>query len=341
MTEEGPGRDPPRALGFLKRFGWNSTSFQSLEPGFRHWFDPADRGCVAYFDTGSAYVAAGAPIAAEADLAAMAAAFERRARAAGRRVSYFGTERRFLAATGHHSIRIGQQPVWDPRDWAAKVDRHAGLRAQLRRAANKGVRVRAVEPAEIIGAEGSPRADLEQLITEWQASRRLPPMSFLVQVYPFSFLEERRVFAAERDGALVAFAAMVPVYARSGWLIEDLIRGPSAPNGTAESLVAAAMAAAAAAGSQYLTLGLAPLAGHVSAWLRAARTLGRPLYDFRGLHAFKAKLRPDGWEPITIALPPGQSAALTLVDALRAFAADGLLRFAARAVGASFRRRPA
>ena len=51
-----------RALALLKRHGYNATSFQTLERGFRYWFD-GDEACVAYADTGSAWVVAGAPIA--------------------------------------------------------------------------------------------------------------------------------------------------------------------------------------------------------------------------------------------------------------------------------------
>jgi phosphatidylglycerol lysyltransferase len=52
-------------LDLLKAHGWNSTSFQILEPGFRYWFDRAE-GCIAYVDTGRAWVVAGAPVAARA-----------------------------------------------------------------------------------------------------------------------------------------------------------------------------------------------------------------------------------------------------------------------------------
>jgi len=44
------------AVSVLKRFGWNATSFQVLEPGFQYWFDGED-ACVAYVDTGRAWVA--------------------------------------------------------------------------------------------------------------------------------------------------------------------------------------------------------------------------------------------------------------------------------------------
>src|SRR5215470_5706368 len=60
MGEAYSDSDTGRALAVLRRHGWNATSFQILEPGFRYWFE-ADV-CVAYIDTGSAWVAAGAPI---------------------------------------------------------------------------------------------------------------------------------------------------------------------------------------------------------------------------------------------------------------------------------------
>jgi len=51
-----------RVLRLLKRHGWNATSFQILEPGFRYWFY-GDDTCVGYVDTGRAWVAAGSPVA--------------------------------------------------------------------------------------------------------------------------------------------------------------------------------------------------------------------------------------------------------------------------------------
>ena len=162
-------------------------------------------------------------------------------------------------------------------------------------------------------------------------------MGFLVDVQPFHFAAERRYFVAERDGALVGFLAAVPIYARGGWLLEDFLRDPRAPNGTSELLIDAAMRALGDEGSRYVTLGLAPLAGPVRGTLRAARTLSSALYDFEGLRAFKAKLQPHAWEPIFLAHPPGSSSHVALVDALAAFARGSFVRFG----GATLLRGPA
>jgi phosphatidylglycerol lysyltransferase len=83
----------------------------------------------------------------------------------------------------------------------------------------------------------------------------------------------------------------------------------------------------AIASSGYATLGLAPLAGPVGPALRLARRATAALYNFEGLHAFKAKLKPRAWDPIYLAHPEGSSAAIALADALGAFARGRLVRF--------------
>lgn len=325
MPSSPSATDRDRLLALLKRDGYNATSFQTLGSEFCYAFD-GDDACVAYVDTGRAWVVAGAPIASTERMAAVARAFALRARAAGRRVAFFGTESRFTDAVSSTSLLIGEQPVWDPAGWGSILRSSRSLREQLRRARAKGVTVRRVEPADL--EPGAPlRRVVDRLIARWLGARPMAPMGFLVQLEPCSFLRERRCFVAEARGVVVAFLVTVPVYARRGWLVESLLRDGSAPNGTGELLVDAAMRMAAEEGSAYVTLGLAPLAGDVSRGLRVARRWGTGLYDFAGLHAFKAKLRPHHWEPLYLSCPAHQSGLVAVVDTLAAFARGGLLRF--------------
>ena len=324
-----------RVLALLERHGWNATSFQTLEAGFRYWFD-GDDACVAYVETRGAWVAAGAPICAMSRLAEVTARFTAAALAAKKRVAFFAAEKRVVDGAGLEGFYVGEQPVWDATRWPDTVTATRTLREQLRRAHNKGVAVRRVDGAEL--APGAPlRVAIEALIERWRHDKPMAPMGFLVDVQPFDFAAERRYFVAERDGVVVGFLAAVPIYARRGWLLEDFLRDPRAPNGTAELLIDAAMRALAAEGSRHVTLGLAPLSGPVTGWLRAARRLSSPLFDFAGLRAFKAKLRPHAWEPIYLAHPHGSSSHVALVDALAAFARGSFLRFG----GATLLRGPA
>ncbi len=318
-----------RALAAVRRHGWNASSFQIVAPGFRYWFDDGtDDACVAFADTGGAWVVAGAPIAADDQLATVTRRFLEAARANGRRVCFFGVEPRFCAAAAPmRSLQVGEQPVWDPRTWTATLGTSKSLREQLRRARAKSVKVRVPTRDEIADRESPVRRAIAALIARWLDSRAMAPMGFLVDLAPFEFAHERRYYVAERDGRLVGFLAAVPVFARNGWFFEDLLRDPNAPNGTAELLVDAAMNEAAAGGAEYVTLGLAPLAGEISPWLRKARDWSARLYDFRGVHGFKSKLRPNAWDPIYLACPPDVRTPLALYDALEAFARGSLSRF--------------
>ena len=92
------------------------------------------------------------------------------------------------------------------------------------------------------------------------------------------------------------------------------------PNGTVELMIDAAMRSLADGGYEYATLGLAPLSARAGVrpcqhpwWLRLLlawmRLHGRRFYNFDGLDAFKAKLRPARWEPVfAIANEPRPSA---------------------------------
>jgi phosphatidylglycerol lysyltransferase len=176
------------------------------------------------------------------------------------------------------------------------------------------------------------RASLERLIDRWFAARPMARMGFLVEVDVFAWLSQRWSFVAMRADVPVALLSIVPVPTREGWLFEHLLRDPDAPNGTAELLVHHAMLLLAADRVSWVTLGLAPLAGPVSGWLRTMRSWSRPLFNFDGLASFKRKLRPQWWEPIYLAYPREQSSVRAMIDGLRAFAGGPLWRFGVRTV---------
>jgi phosphatidylglycerol lysyltransferase len=326
-----PTSERARVHALLKLHGWNASSFQTLAPDFSYWFDGAD-ACVSYVDTGRAWVAAGAPIARPDRIAAVASRFVEAARAERRRASFFGTEERFTAAVPFGALSIGEQPVWNPQHWEATLRSSANLREQLRRARAKGILVRELLAADLAADASFTRLQLEALVRRWLAARPLPPMRFLVQLDPFTFLTDKRCWVAERAGQPVGLLVAVPIYQRQGWLFENLLRDARTPNGTIELLVASAMRAVREQGCRYVTLGLVPLSGGVGSVLRAARYLGRGLYDFEGLRRFKTKLRPNAWSPIFLSVPASQPKALALLDVLEAFAGGSLGAFGLRAL---------
>lgn len=296
-----------RAREIVLAYGWNSTCYQILNTGFRHWFSAEGDAVVGYVEHGGYRIVGGAPVCLEERLADVVHQFESKCEQLGKHVCYFCAESRLqsllMREEGSASVLLGAQPVWDPEEWPERVGTHASLRAQFNRARNKSVCVSEWPPEK---SENHPA--LRRCLQEWLETRGLPPLHFLVEPDTLSLLKDRRCFVAQREGEAVAFLVASPVPRRNGWLIEQLVRGDSAVNGTAELLLDHAVRAFIEAGNHYVTLGLAPLAGRpwsdpaTPLWLRGmlawARAHGRRFYNFEGLETFKAKFDPVRWDPV-------------------------------------------
>jgi len=322
-------QDQGRVLGLVRRFGWNATSFQVIEPGYRYFFPHAD-ACVAYVDTGRAWVAAGAPRADAAHMEEVVAAFLAAARAAGRRACFFATEERFVQQTTLRSLLVGEQAVWNPADWEGALRASRTLREQVRRARAKGLTISSVKAGSATASELAAHATVKAMIGRWMAARELAPLGFLARVEPLALLPDHRLFVARCRSVPVGMLSVAPVYRRGGWLVQNLIRVPESPNGTAEALIDHAMREALDEGLTFVTLGMAPLAGNVRRPLALARRAGSSLYNFEGLRAFRAKLRPARWDGVFLSYPAATGGARALVDVLAAFAQGGFLRFGLR-----------
>ncbi|MBA3658103.1 MAG: DUF2156 domain-containing protein [Gemmatimonadales bacterium] len=335
-----------RARALVLAHGWNATAYQILNPGIEHWFASAGDAVIGYVRAGGFRVVAGAPVCPAGRMAAVVKEFEREAHRARERVCYFGAEARLeatLAGSPDHSfVLLGAQPAWDPARWVERTGTRPTVRFQIRRAARKGVVISEVAPA---AASSDP--SLRECLTAWLATRGLSPLHFLVEPDTLATLTDRRIFVAHRAGRTIGFVVASIVPARRGWLVEQFIRHPDAPNGTMEALIDAAVRAVADDGAAYVTLGLSPLApcpradpprqSGPSWWLRSLfylmRRFGRRFYDFRGLERFKSKFAPMRWEPvylitdqrrITLSAMYAVAAAFTGGAPLRAFARASL-----------------
>jgi phosphatidylglycerol lysyltransferase len=359
--------DPEYALAreLVFCYGWNATSYQILNPGIAYWFAPEGDAVVGYVRRTGVRIVAGAPVCPADRLDVVLAEFEAAAAKAQERVCYFAASFRLYStlctSPAHATLPIGAQPVWNPANWPAILKHNASLRAQLNRARNKGVAV-AEWPSERAGAD----PDLRRCLAEWLQTRALPTLRFLTEPVALEHLGDRRIFVAaapakaadEGETKPVAFLLATPVPDRNGWLIEQIARGHAAPNGTAELLVDGAMRTLAAEGADYVTLGLAPLSRRVPpdaepavptnglAWLRLSwlrlllawvRAHGRRFYNFEGLDAFKAKFKPDRWEPIYAISNEPHFSFQTLYAIAAAFSSGSPVRAVGRALIAAAR----
>jgi phosphatidylglycerol lysyltransferase len=297
-----------RARELVLQFGWNATAYQILNPGITLWFSSRGDAVVGYVCKHGVRVVAGAPICAEERLPAVVQEWEADVLAARQTTCYFGAAGRIKEllqpSPEYSTVALGAQPVWNPARWNGIIENNASLRAQLSRAKNKGLRVQLWSPQRALQ-----NCELQRVLCEWLGTRGLPTLHFLVEPNTLSFMEDRRVFVAEKNGRALAFLTLCPIPTRCGWLTEQFPRGDDAPNGTIELLMDAAIRQVQSEGAQYVTMGLVPLSEHGRlpgdenpAWLKIllawTRAHGRRFYNFGGLEKFKAKFEPDAWEAI-------------------------------------------
>jgi phosphatidylglycerol lysyltransferase len=302
---------PVTGHGIARRHGGHSCSLQTLDPAFRHFVAVDGRASIAYVDRGAVRLAAGGPMGPGGSRAAAAAQFVADSQRESRRVLWFLLEdsaREELTAAGllGYALQVGAQPVWSPQRFLETLRSHGSLRQQLHRAGNHGVAVR-----EWAAQAASRALPLRRCLERWLRHRPCPPLHFLAGPVVFPPLQDRRIFVAEQGDKVVGYLLLLPVPARRGVLVEQIVRDPDAPNGTSEILLQAAAHAAEQQRLMHFTLGCSPLSVHGSSaerrpfYVRALKRCGNGSYDFDGLDRWKAKFRPAVWEPLWFAPASG------------------------------------
>jgi len=294
------------ARALVMAYGWNATAYQILNPGISHWFAPQSGGVVGYIRRCNMLLVVGAPVCPLELLSEVVRGFENFARRLGCSVCFVCAAERLRALVSgwsdHSSITLGAQPAWDPQRWRERVLDSASLRAQLNRACNKGVTVAMLEPGRARDDPG-----IAQVLEEWLLARALPPMGFMVEPRALNGISrDRLLFVARYQTKVAAFLVASPVAGRNGYLIEQVIRSPRAPNGTAELLIDRTMARLVDEGRTYATLGLVAFTRNAVGmaenplWFRLlsgwARAYANGFYNFKGLEQFRLKLMPEWWE---------------------------------------------
>src|SRR4051794_12994603 len=117
-----------RARELVLTHGWNSTSFQIVNPGISRWFSSRGDAVVGYVSTAGTRVVAGAPVCSGDRLSEVVEEFETDAQRAREDVCYFCAERRLEATVDgspdHSKFLLGAQPIWRPTDWEGIIASH-------------------------------------------------------------------------------------------------------------------------------------------------------------------------------------------------------------------------
>lgn len=334
-----------RLLQEQENHGYNAHSLVSIAPGARFWSCPEIEGAITYNEFGKVWLVPGDPLASQEDALELARRFIAAAREEGRFAAFMPVTERFAmqaAPLGLRAMKIGAAPYFDLGSWGPRGDRAKKARAGVNQARRAGVRI---SPADRI--DQTLKAETALLCRSWlQARRCAVKLGWLFALDPFEHAARKKFFTArDADHNLVGFLAASPMPAREGWYLEDVLRSPEAPSGTADLLVVEALSFLKRDGAKIATLGTSPLArdGRVAPEVynnelladavRLATGCFAAFYNFEGLRRFKAKFAPSWWESEYILFPREMIAPPHIVRAfIQAIAPEGASRLVAQQI---------
>jgi phosphatidylglycerol lysyltransferase len=286
--------------------GYNLHSLVSIAPGAQLWSTPDIDGAIIYGEFGRVWLAAGDPLAATTDTVELARQFTVFAKKSNRVVAFVPTTEAFaqqVVPENFSAVKVGASPYFELQKWNPRGDAAKKLRAGINQAKRGGVCFE-----RITSVDEDLKRETAQLCMSWLGSRRsATTFGWLVALDPFIHCEHKRYFAARIDQQLIAFLSASPIPARRGWYLEDVVRAPDAPQGTATLLVFEALKTLKAEGVVLATLGTAPLATDgrddvpcenrmVARTMDLASRRLSAFYNFEGLRRFKGKFVPSFWE---------------------------------------------
>jgi lysylphosphatidylglycerol synthetase-like protein (DUF2156 family) len=338
--------DPTTELLRLQSaYGYNAHSLVSIAPGALTWTMPGIDGAIIYGEFGRVWLAAGDPLARPEDIKPLVQGFMTAATKA-RRIAAFvpATERlaREGIQLGLSAIKIGAAPYFDLQAWQPRGNSAKKLRAGVNQALRGGIQVESV-----VGFSDELKEETMELCLSWLRTRRAATtFGWLLALDPFLRSERKKLFAArDANRRLVALLAASPIPARDGWYLEDVVRAPDAPRGTADLLVFEALQRLKAEGVTMATLGTAPLAREgvddisthdhpvIERALRLTSKRLSAFYNFEGLRRFKSKFVATRWESEYALVQRGVLVPSRVAHALlRAIVPGGLKQFLARRV---------
>ena len=322
---------------YQRIFGYSPHSLIALTANTHSWISKSGVGAVVYLPVGRTWLAA-EPMGKAEHLEALASEFCEFARLSKRLAAFVPVSPRFAALSKQlqlDCVPIGMSPYFDLGEWNLSGRKKHALRAGINQARRVGVTV------EAVALDGSLREQLEKLCLGWNAGRRTSTFGWVFAPDPFSFPEYKTMFVArDKEGKLIGFLTVSPMPARNCAYMEDVQRAGTAPKGTTDLLFITATDHLRVQGVRFATLGTVPLYGverggaiYEGRHNLARRVMsavfhrGDSIYNFAGVHRFKARMDPTFWEHEYVVAPPSLLMTPRVVfAAMRAIAGGSVIK---------------
>jgi len=266
-------------------------------------FSRSGKAMLAYGKRGRSWIALFDPIGPVEEWPELIARFVELAADHGGRAAFYeigSTALPLYLDAGLKVIKIGEEARIPLRSFSLEGKQRAELRNALARGKREGMTVEFIEPA----ADLSTIAELHATTDRWLQGRRAREMAFSVAGFRDAHVARQHLTLLRQGGAIIGVVSLMATGRKIDATIGIMRHMPETPPYAMRFLFAETILHFKEAGFEYMSLGMAPLAGVeqrplASPWHRIAALLrhrGNHFYNFQGLREFKEKFHPD-WEP--------------------------------------------
>ena len=305
--------DAQRVRDLVRAHGDSSVAAFALDDDVDWFFSANGRAVIAYRHESGVLLVIGDPIGPEEELDPLLEAFERFClehdwafafyQARPERVPHY-------RARGWRAVHIGEDPVLKTGTFTLEGAAIGTVRRAVRKLERAGIEVRHFVPGATPFSATSDHArlleSLRGISAAWLHGRAGGEKGFCMGRFDPARLDDVWLAVAWRPatGEVEAFCTWTPVWARHGWSLDLMRRGPDAASGVMELLVVRSVEHARARGDAMLSLSLSALVQVDAATGEPSRTpaadparaflierLSR-FYDFQGLFHWKRKFAP-------------------------------------------------
>lgn len=293
--------DRERAREIIRRHGTDTLSYFALQDGRRYFFHDSGAAFLSYRLWDNVALVAGDPIGDSGCFPELVREFLGMSDAMGLDPCFLGTGDEHLGLyrrLGLRTLKIGEEALIDLPTFDS-----ASLKRKVRRAA-RHIGEMGIQAVTYRAGEVPPELarQAEEIDTRWLRLKGGVQRGFSMTLGRFPRPEDAdcEVTFALRDGAVLGFVSVVPVYGARSWSLDAMRRLPDCPNGLMEFLVIAAAEGYRNRGYRTLSLNFASLANSMddidSRMLEETRRFLfdnlSGLYQLKSLAQFNGKFAP-------------------------------------------------
>lgn len=323
-----------RAKEIVKQYSRSSLAALTLLKDKAYYFSPSGRSVIAYVPKGRGAIALGDPIGPEDDRKEVIIGFQQFCQHNDWHPAFYQAlpdDLELYRALGFHTIKIGEEAIVDLKAFTLQGKAAQDMRSALNRMKKLGHEVKFYQPP----ISDQLLQELKPVSDEWLKMTQGSEKQFSLGWFYEDYLRDCEIAVVQAaDGEISAFANLIPEYELNKTTIDMMRRRVEVEQGTMDFLFTSMFQHFKERGYDRFNLGLSALSGlgEKPQSPRLEKALNylyehlNQFYNFKGLHAFKEKYKPQ-WEPRFFIYPRRVALPEVVVALIRADSGDRLLDY--------------